>query len=69
MSQRALADAAGMRQPAIARLEAGDVMPTLPTLERGAHALGRDLSVEMVARNTGEGRSSPAPPAVPFAPA
>jgi DNA-binding XRE family transcriptional regulator len=45
MTQDQLARAAGLEQPAVARLEAGGTMPTLPLLERIAAALGTRLSV------------------------
>ncbi|NUR60300.1 MAG: helix-turn-helix transcriptional regulator [Catenulispora sp.] len=48
-SQTELAERAGMRQPAIARFEAGGTTPTLPVLERIAVALGLRLSVELKA--------------------
>ena len=48
-SQTQLAERAGMRQPAIARFEAGGTTPTLPVLERIAVALGLYLSVELKA--------------------
>ncbi|NUP48864.1 MAG: helix-turn-helix transcriptional regulator [Catenulispora sp.] len=48
-SQTKLAERAGMRQPAIARFEAGGTTPTLPVLERIAVALGLVLSVELKA--------------------
>ncbi|WP_067892585.1 helix-turn-helix domain-containing protein [Nocardia vaccinii] len=46
LTQVELADRAGSKQPAVARLEAGDTMPTIPVLERIAEALGVRLSVE-----------------------
>jgi ribosome-binding protein aMBF1 (putative translation factor) len=45
MTQEQLAQATGMRQPAVARFEAGGTMPTLPLLERLAVALGMRLHV------------------------
>ncbi|MFF3687585.1 helix-turn-helix domain-containing protein [Streptomyces sp. NPDC002187] len=45
MTQDRLARAAGLKQPDVARLEAGSTMPTLPLLERIAAALGTRLSV------------------------
>jgi ribosome-binding protein aMBF1 (putative translation factor) len=44
-SQNRLAQAAGMTQSAVARFEAGGTVPTLPVLERLAHALGVELDV------------------------
>lgn len=49
-SQTALAQAAGMTQPAVARFESGGTVPTLPVLERLARALDADLIVQMNAR-------------------
>jgi len=46
MSQRKLAEKIGSTQPAIARLEAGGVAPSIQTLERIAAALGRELVVD-----------------------
>ncbi|WP_067668993.1 helix-turn-helix domain-containing protein [Nocardia miyunensis] len=46
LTQVELADRAGLKQPAVARLEAGGTMPTIPVLERIAEALGVRLSVE-----------------------
>ncbi|TDQ01498.1 helix-turn-helix domain-containing protein [Labedaea rhizosphaerae] len=48
-TQVQLAEAAGMTQPAIARFEAGGTVPTIPVLERLAHALGAELVVRLVA--------------------
>jgi transcriptional regulator with XRE-family HTH domain len=50
MSQTQLARAARMTQSAVARFEAGGTMPTLPVLERLAHALDVDLAVEFKPR-------------------
>ncbi|MHB8295335.1 MAG: helix-turn-helix transcriptional regulator [Acidimicrobiales bacterium] len=47
LSQSALARELGMRQPAIARLEAGEHEPSLNTLARLARGLGIDFSVEI----------------------
>jgi ribosome-binding protein aMBF1 (putative translation factor) len=44
-TQSQLADAAGMSQPAVARFEAGGTVPTIPILDRLAHALGVELVV------------------------
>ncbi len=43
LTQQQLADRTGSTQPAIARLEAGTCLPTLPRLEKIAQALGQDL--------------------------
>jgi len=46
LSQRELAEMIGSTQPAIARLEAGGVAPSIQTLGRIAAALGRKLVVD-----------------------
>lgn len=46
-SQAQLAEACGMTQSAVARFEAGGTVPTLPVLERLAHALGVELVVQL----------------------
>src|SRR5690242_12339538 len=50
LSQVELAARAGMTQPALSRLEAGGVVPTIPLLERISAALGADLIVKIVPR-------------------
>lgn len=47
LSQTALARRVGMRQPAIARLEAGEHEPSLATLARLAQGLGIDFSIDI----------------------
>jgi len=47
LSQTELAARAGMTQPALSRLEAGGVVPTIPLLERISMALDADLVVEI----------------------
>ena len=47
LSQVELATRAGMTQPALSRLEAGGVIPTIPLLERISAALKADLIVEI----------------------
>ena len=47
LSQTELADRAGMTQPALSRLEAGGVVPTLPLLDRIDAALDADLTVTL----------------------
>jgi ribosome-binding protein aMBF1 (putative translation factor) len=47
LSQVELAARAGMTQPALSRLEAGGVVPTIPLLERISLALDADLIVEI----------------------
>jgi ribosome-binding protein aMBF1 (putative translation factor) len=46
-SQTQLAQAASMTQPAIARFETGGTVPTLPVLQRLAHALDADLTIQV----------------------
>lgn len=47
LSQRELAERVGTTQSAIARLEAGNNSPSLPTLDRIAAALGAELTVSL----------------------
>jgi ribosome-binding protein aMBF1 (putative translation factor) len=47
LSQTELAARADMTQPALSRLEAGGVVPTIPLLERISAALDADLIVEL----------------------
>jgi ribosome-binding protein aMBF1 (putative translation factor) len=47
LSQRALAQLLAMKQPAIARLEAGDVTPSLDTLARLSRHLGIEFHVDI----------------------
>src|SRR5215472_18202022 len=47
LSQTELASRAGMTQPALSRLEAGGVVPTIPLLERISAALDADLIVAL----------------------
>jgi transcriptional regulator with XRE-family HTH domain len=47
LSQAQLARLIGMRQPHVARLEAGDHEPSLATLSRLADALNLDFSIEV----------------------
>jgi ribosome-binding protein aMBF1 (putative translation factor) len=46
LTQAELAERAGLKQPAVARFEAGGTMPTIPMLERLAEALEVRLSVQ-----------------------
>lgn len=46
LTQAELAERSGLKQPAVARFEAGGTMPTIPMLERLAEALGLRLSVQ-----------------------
>ncbi len=47
LSQAGLAARAGMTQPALSRLEAGGVIPTIPLLDRISAALDADLIVQL----------------------
>ncbi len=47
MTQAELAERAGLKQPAVARFEAGGTMPTIPMLERYVEALGLRLEVRL----------------------
>lgn len=51
-TQAQLANAADMTQPAVARFEAGGTVPTIPVLERLAHALEVDLIVRFAPRSS-----------------
>ena len=51
MSQRELAERVGTTQSAIARLEGGNISPSLPTLDKIAEALDVELSVSLVDLN------------------
>jgi len=48
LTQRELADRAGTSQPAIARYESGEALPSLPTLERLLRACGLELRLASV---------------------
>jgi transcriptional regulator with XRE-family HTH domain len=50
LSQEELAGRTGLRQPAIARLEAGDTEPKLSTLLRLTEALGVPLDIRLLPR-------------------
>lgn len=51
LTQRELADRVGTTQSAIARLEAGHISPSLPTLDKVATALGAEVSLTIVDRD------------------
>jgi len=53
LSQRELAELIGTTQSAIARLEGGNVSPSLPTLDKIADALDAELSVSLVDLKSG----------------
>jgi len=48
LSQSEVARRAGLKQPAIARLESGAITPTLDTIQRVAQALGRQVEISLV---------------------
>jgi transcriptional regulator with XRE-family HTH domain len=48
LSQREFADLLGMKQPQVARLERGDVNPTLDTLVRIVPVLDIELTIDIV---------------------
>jgi transcriptional regulator with XRE-family HTH domain len=58
MTQRELADRAGTSQPTIAAYEAGRKSPTVRTLTRLAHSVGRDVVISFVPSLTREERRS-----------
>jgi HTH-type transcriptional regulator / antitoxin HipB len=47
LTQKQLAKLTGLKQPAVARFEAGGTVPTIPMLERLAAALHMTLSIEL----------------------
>ena len=48
LSQREFSERVGTTQSAIARLEAGHISPSLPTLDKIAAALGAEVSLTIV---------------------
>jgi DNA-binding XRE family transcriptional regulator len=48
LSQAELAERVGTKQPAIARLESGRVVPRIDLLQKIAHALGMQLEIRFV---------------------
>jgi transcriptional regulator with XRE-family HTH domain len=50
LTQAELAERAGMKQPAISRIEGGGTVPTLPLLRRLARALDAELSIGFTSR-------------------
>ena len=58
MTQAELANHAGTSQPTIAAYEAGRKSPTLRTLTRLAHSVGRDVAISFVPSLTREERRS-----------
>ena len=59
LTQTALGRLLGMSQPAIARLESGDHLPTLPTLLKLSEALGIEITVAMTPPAHGAGTPTP----------
>lgn len=51
LSQRGLAKRLGVSQPAIARIEGGDHVPRIETLQRLADVLGVEFSITITPRN------------------
>ena len=51
LSQRELAERVGTTQSAIARLEGGNISPSLPTLDKIAEALEAELNATLVELN------------------
>lgn len=49
LTQTALAARVGTNQSAISAIENGSQMPTIPTLRRIAHAVDRQLNIELAA--------------------
>lgn len=62
LSQEKLAEMTGTSQAAVARIEAGGVMPTIDSLDRIGAALGADLVVRFEVHHAGAAQS-PALPA------
>jgi transcriptional regulator with XRE-family HTH domain len=54
LTQAQLAEMVGTKQPSIARLEAGDRLPSLSFLEKVATALGARLQISIVPETTGK---------------
>src|SRR5579859_4889440 len=48
ISQKELANKAGVKQPSLARVESGNVMPSLKTLSRLAQAMNATLDIRFV---------------------
>lgn len=53
ITQTELARRVGLKQPAIARLEAGDHEPSLATLSRLSHALGLEFHIDITPESFG----------------
>lgn len=61
LSQEAVAERMGTSQPAIARLEAGEVDARLSTVQRYAAAVGRRLELRLAPPSQGPAPSAPRP--------
>ena len=59
LTQTALGRLLGMSQPAIARLEAGEHLPTLPTLLKLSEVLGLEILVSMTPSQQPQERAAP----------
>jgi len=59
LTQRELADLTGLKQPAIARLELGEAVPSLATLAKLSRATGLEFQVEVAEGEVGLLRSVP----------
>jgi transcriptional regulator with XRE-family HTH domain len=60
LSQRQLAERLGCTQPAVSQAEAGGAALSIATLRRFADALGCDLQLQIVSRDTALSRGVPA---------
>ena len=60
LTQRALAERLGCTQPAVSQAEAGGASLSIATLQRFADALGCDLQVSIVTRETALSTGAPA---------
>lgn len=52
LTQRQLAERAGMHQPQLARIESGKQLPRLDTLEALVESVGYSLSIQIVPRES-----------------
>ena len=52
LTQRQLAEMAGMHQPQLARIESGKQLPRLDTLEALVESVGYSLSIQIVPRQS-----------------
>ncbi|MGW6557929.1 helix-turn-helix domain-containing protein [Streptomyces hydrogenans] len=61
LTQTELAQRAGMKQPAISRIEGGGTVPTVPLLRRLADALDADLNISFSPRGAASSEEAAAP--------